>query len=118
MKRTSLPLHRRSFIALLGSAMMCPASAFTQPQPLSVIGVLVLGTPDPGPFLKGIREGLAALGYVEARNILLEIRSAEGRASRLPELAAELVRLNVDVIVSFQTPAAMAAKAATSESRS
>jgi ABC-type uncharacterized transport system substrate-binding protein len=53
------------------------------------------------------------LGYVEGQNIRFEFRSDEGKASRLPELAAELVRLKVDIIVAWFTPAARAAKQAT-----
>ena len=60
------------------------------------------------------RQGLRELGYVEGQNIVLEPRWADGRHERLPELAAELVRLRVDVIVSAATPASRAAKAATS----
>jgi putative ABC transport system substrate-binding protein len=108
-------MRRRDFTILLGSATAWPLAAQAQQQPLSIIGVLVLGTPDPRPFLQGIREGLSALGYAEGRNVLLEIRSADGRAGLLPELAAELVGLKVDVIVAFQTPASTAAKAATRE---
>ncbi len=64
-------------------------------------------------FIRGMRESLRRLGYVEGRNISLEVRSAEGQLDRLPALAAELVRLPVDVIVANQTPAAHAAKEAT-----
>jgi putative ABC transport system substrate-binding protein len=66
-------------------------------------------------FLKGFRESLKEAGYVEGRTIRLEVRSAGGRATLLPELAAELVRLKVDVIVTSLTPAAQAAKQATGE---
>jgi ABC transporter substrate binding protein len=60
------------------------------------------------------REGLRELGYKEGQNLLVEYRSAEGHYERLPDLAAELVRLNVDVIVATGTPAPNAAKRATS----
>jgi putative ABC transport system substrate-binding protein len=74
------------------------------------IGLLLVGGPELlGPF----REALADLGYVEGKNIQLEVRSAQGHYTRLPELAAELVRSRVDVIVAVQTPAAHAAKNAT-----
>src|SRR2546426_4035987 len=59
-------------------------------------------------------EGLHDLGYVEGKTIVIEHRSAEGKLERLPELAAELVRLKVDIIVTQGTPAAQAVKKATS----
>ena len=60
-----------------------------------------------------MRQGLRDLGYVEGRNVVIEIRDAEGEAERLPALAAELVALKVDVIVAPNTPQALAAKQAT-----
>ena len=62
-----------------------------------------------GPF----REALRDLGYAEGKNIQIEVRSAQSHVTRLPELAAELVRSKVDVIVAIQTPAVYAAKDAT-----
>ena len=59
------------------------------------------------------RQGLRELGYVEGRNFMIEYRSADGRRERFPELATELVRLKVDVILTRGTPAVMAAKNAT-----
>ena len=79
------------------------------------IGVLVLGSPDPEPFVKELRDALRKLGYADGRNIQLELRSAGGKASALPDAAAELVRRKVDVIVAWQTPSATAAKHATAE---
>src|SRR5207237_5575639 len=64
---------------------------------------------------KELREGLRELGYVEGQNIAFEFRSAEGKLDRLPELAAELVRLKVDVIVALYVPCALAAKQATQD---
>ena len=63
--------------------------------------------------VEGFWEGLRSPGYVEGRNIVVEHRSAEGRFDRLPELAAELVRLRVDVIVAVVTQASLAAPIAT-----
>jgi putative ABC transport system substrate-binding protein len=63
--------------------------------------------------LDALRKGLRDLGYVEGRNLVIEYRSADGRAERFPELASELVRLKVDLIVTRGTPAAMATKNAT-----
>ena len=63
--------------------------------------------------VNAFRDRLASLGYVEGQNLSLELRFTEGRSEQLPVLAAELVRLKVDVIVTITTPAALAAKAAT-----
>ncbi len=59
---------------------------------------------------KAFREGLRELGYVEGQNVVIEERSAEGKRDRLPELAAELVRLKLDVIFAFSSPAVKAIK--------
>ena len=72
-------------------------------------------TPNPEPLLEALREGLRDAGYVEGRNLRLEIRTADGRPDLQSEKAAELVRLKVDLIVTFFTPAALAAKHATRE---
>jgi putative ABC transport system substrate-binding protein len=65
------------------------------------------------PLFEAFREGLRELGWIEGRNLTLEVRAADGRYGRLPGLAAELVRLGVDVIFASSTPAAVAAKRAT-----
>jgi putative ABC transport system substrate-binding protein len=74
-----------------------------------------LTNPDPEPLLRALREGLEDAGYVEGRNLRLEIRSAAGKPDLQLERAAELVRLKVDLIVTFFTPSALAAKSATSD---
>lgn len=66
-----------------------------------------------GAFLDGLRQGLRELGWVEGRNIVIEARFAEGKTEQLPALAADLVRLKVDLIATSTTPAALAAKQAT-----
>ncbi|MEA3156242.1 MAG: hypothetical protein QOK44_3831 [Betaproteobacteria bacterium] len=71
--------------------------------------MLLTGNPDPEVFLKVFRDALEGIGYAEGRNIRLEVRSAEGNSSLLPEKAADLVRLKVDVIVASLTPAIQAA---------
>jgi len=76
------------------------------------LGVLS-GASAGSPVLEAFREGLRELGYVEGRNIIVEYRFAEGRTDRLPALAAELVRLKVDVIAAGPTPPALAVKKAT-----
>src|SRR5947208_12286225 len=79
------------------------------------IGALYIGLADAESFKKELVEGLRQLGHVEGKNIAFEFRSAEGKLDRLPELAAELVQLKVDVIVPLYVPSALAAKQATRE---
>jgi putative ABC transport system substrate-binding protein len=112
----SRSVRRRDFLALLGiTAALWPLASTAQDRSLSTVGVLVVGVPDPNAFLKAFREGLRETGYSEGQNIQLDIRSAEGKAERLPELAAELVRQKVHVIVGLSTPTVQAAKQATAE---
>ena len=107
---------RREFITLLGGAAAAwPVGARAQQRTVPTIGVLVLGNPDPEPFLKMFREGLQQLGYIEGQNIRLEFRSAGGKESLLADVAGELVRLRADIIVAYATPAVTAAKQATSK---
>ena len=109
-------MRRRELISLLGgTAVAWPFVARSQQVKLPTTGVLVLGLPPPQVFLKGLRDALRDAGYIEGGSIRLEIRSAEGKADLLAEKAAELVRLDVAIIVAYQTPAATAAKRATSE---
>jgi putative ABC transport system substrate-binding protein len=110
-----LLVKRRTFLVLIGAvAVAAPGTAAAQGRAFK-IGFLALGNPDPAPFVKGVGEGLRDLGYVEGQTVAFELRSANGRADRLASLAAELVSLKVNLIVAFQTPAATAAKRATSE---
>jgi len=107
-------MRRRKFIALLGGAAAMRALAAQAQQPkMPTIGALVIGNINPEQFWREFRQGLRDLGYVEGQNIRFEFRSAEGHLERLPELAAELVRLKVDIIVTWFTPTALAAKQAT-----
>src|SRR6202045_2260610 len=106
--------ERRQFIfALGGAAVAWPLTARAQQPKVPTIGVLVIGNISPEEFWREFRQGLRDLGYIEGQNIRFEFRSAEGQIDRLPELAAELVRLKVDVIVTWFTPTAVAAKQAT-----
>jgi putative ABC transport system substrate-binding protein len=77
------------------------------------IGVLLDTTPGRDSYVGAFLEGMRALGYVEGQNLIMEYRGAEGQYERLPDLAAELVRLKVDVIVTYGTPPSVAAKHAT-----
>ncbi len=108
-------MRRRNFIALLGGAAVWPLAARAQQFKLARIGALFIGLADAQSFKKEFQDGMRELGYVEGQNIAYEFRSAEGRLDRLPELAAELVRLKVDVIVALYVPCALAAKQATRE---
>jgi len=106
-------VKRRDFITLLGGAAVWPLAARAQQFKVVRIGALYIGLADAESFRNELREGLRDLGYVEGQNIAFEFRSAEGKLDRLPELASELVRLRVDVIVALYVPCALAAKQAT-----
>jgi putative ABC transport system substrate-binding protein len=109
-------MKRRQFIRLIGGAAVgWPLAARAQQPKVPTVGVLVVGAPGSEQFWRLFREGMRELGYIEGQNIRFEFRSDEGKISRLPELAAELVRLKVDIIVTWFTPAARAAKQATRE---
>jgi putative tryptophan/tyrosine transport system substrate-binding protein len=109
-------MRRREFITLVGSAAAWPlALRAQQVGKVPRIGYLSPGSASPGPlaYHDEFQRGLRELGYIEGRNIVIEYRFAEGKFDRLDQLAAELVRLNVDVIVSVVTQASLAAKNAT-----
>ena len=110
-------MRRREFITLLGgAAAVWPLPARAQ-QRAKVAHIGYLGLVSASwhtPRVTAFRAGLRDLGYVEGKDIVIEFRWAEGRYDRLPALAAELVRLNVDVIVTHTVPGAIAAKQATS----
>ena len=106
-------MKRREFLMLLSLAASRPVCGFAAST--ATIGVLAVGVPSPEEFLVSFREGLRDRGYIEGQNIQIDVQSAEGHADRLPELAAELVRRKVAVIIGFQTPTVTAAKQATTE---
>jgi putative tryptophan/tyrosine transport system substrate-binding protein len=108
-------LNRREIVTLLGGAAIWPMAATAQPlRKTPRIGVLLAGTPVSfSTRAKAFLEGLRDHGYVEGRTIAIEWRWAQDKAERLPELAAELVGLNVDALVTGGTPAAKALKSAT-----
>ena len=116
-------MQRRDFIRLFGGAAAAPwifrplAARTQESAKVRRIGFLgnstaALETNLIGPF----REGLRALGYEEGRNIVIEYRWAEGNDARFPALVAELLALNLEVLVTAGTPASLAIKKATTRS--
>jgi putative ABC transport system substrate-binding protein len=109
-------MWRRDFIAgVAGLAAAWPLVLRAQQSNVARIGVLYIGLADTESFKKELREGLRELGYMEGQNIAFEFRSAEGKLDRLAGLAAELVQLKVDLIVTLYVPPSLAAKHATRE---
>jgi putative tryptophan/tyrosine transport system substrate-binding protein len=107
---------RREFIAGLGGvAAAWPFVAAHAQQPaVPVIGFLSGAAPNPQAFrVRMVRQGLGEIGYIEGRNVAIEYRWADDQNDRLPELAADLVRHKVRVMVTLGLPAALAAKGAT-----
>src|SRR5258708_3182143 len=94
------PMRRRAFISLLGSAPAAwPLATTAQQRNLPVIGYLTATSVVPA-LLDEFRKGLDEQGYVEGRNVRIEFRAAEGKYNRLPAMAAELVALRADVLVT------------------
>jgi putative tryptophan/tyrosine transport system substrate-binding protein len=109
-------VKRREFITLLpGAAVWWPITAWAQQTGKGYrIGILeTIPASQNTANLDALRKGLRALGYIEGQNLTIDYRSADGVAERFPELASELVRLNVDLILTRGTPAAQSAKNAT-----
>jgi len=109
-------IARRKFLATLGGAAAWPLAARAQQaSKLPTIGFLGAATASvAGQWFAAFVKRLHELGWMEGRNVAIEVRWAEGRSERYAEIAAEFVRLNVDVIVTVGTPASLAAKQATS----
>jgi putative ABC transport system substrate-binding protein len=103
-------MRRRQALGILASIPAWPRESASQ-QGIPTVGVLVLT--DPGGFSALLKAGLREAGYLTDQQLRIEIRSADDDPARLPSLAAELVQLNVDVLVAYPTPAALAAKRAT-----
>ena len=108
-------MRRREFIQLVGNAPFCSFAAHAQQSgKVHRIGYLgVTSASDRPPLLDAFRQRLRELGWVEGQNIVIDYRFAEGRLDRLSDLAADMVRLKVDVIVSLGTQGVTAAKNAT-----
>jgi putative ABC transport system substrate-binding protein len=108
-------MRRRAFITLIGGAAVCwpLAAQAQQSEKIWRVGVLETTAAERNATnLFALKQALLELGYVEGRNLAMEYRSANGRAERFEELAAELVRLNIDVILARGAPAILAAKKA------
>jgi putative tryptophan/tyrosine transport system substrate-binding protein len=104
-------VKRREFIGLVGGAVAWPLTASAQQQgKIVTIGILAI---EPWPPIDTFRRALHDLGYIEGKNVRFEYRYAKGDNERLPELANDLVGLNVDVILTWGTDAVLAAKQAT-----
>lgn len=112
-------MDRRTFLltSLAGAVATPVAAGAQQPAKVSRVGYLSQLSPSDPTYASlrdALLQGLREQGYVEGRTITIEWRFAEGSESRLPKLAAELVRLNVDLLFAEATPSALAAKKATS----
>src|SRR5262245_62514470 len=109
-------MRRREFITLVGAgAVAWPLAARAQ-QAQKVARIGFLGSTFASPWksrVEAFQSGLHDLGYVEGKNIAIEFRWAEENYDQLPLLAAELIRLNVDVLVTYGTPGSLVAKNAT-----
>src|SRR5207342_2368066 len=106
--------NRRAFIGSVAGALLASPAVTLAQQPAHGARIGYLGNVAGGTNFEALRRGLRELGYVEGRNLTIESRWAEGMTDRHPAQAAELVRLKVDLIVTSNTPAALAAKQATS----
>ena len=107
-------MDRRVFIGSLAGGLLATPLAVEAQSAGKVPRIGYVGTRTPSDFgLDAFRQGLGELGWVENRNIVIEYRFAEGRLDRLPDLAAELIRLKVDILVTHSTPGAVAGKNAT-----
>src|SRR5262245_6528894 len=113
--RMATYIRRREFIVTLGSAAAAwPLAARAQKSDkIARIGYLSAANPRSAPNFAAFEQRLRELGYIDGQNIVIEYRDAEGEMDRLPDLAADLVRLDVNVIVTTTDPATRAAKRAT-----
>ncbi|QOZ12566.1 ABC transporter substrate-binding protein [Bradyrhizobium sp. CCBAU 51765] len=109
-------MKRRDFVTLLSAAVVAlPLAAHAQQPAVPRVGYVWSGARGTDVYYQtGFRQGLADLGYVVGRNLLLEERYADGKPERVPALIAELLKLNVDVLVTPGTPTSQAAQRATS----
>ena len=97
---------RCRFLITAGALLAAPLPGLAQQPAATIPRIGFLGVSTPAARVDAFRAGLRDLGYVEGKNIVIEFRFAQGQYDRLPELAAELVRLKVDVIVTHTAPGA------------
>jgi putative tryptophan/tyrosine transport system substrate-binding protein len=102
-------MQRREFIALFASAATSWPLAARAQQPGRMWRIGIIAHSFDNKSADAFREVMRELGYVEGQNVILELRYAEGKAERFREFAEELVRLKVDIIIVYTTPAALAA---------
>jgi putative tryptophan/tyrosine transport system substrate-binding protein len=105
-------MNRRAFVTALGAVLAAPRASEAE-QAAWRIGYLGSSPSVTAQFIEAFQQGLREFGYVDGQNIAIEYRSDDGNPDRLPALAAELVRLKVDVLVASTNPRAVAAKKAT-----
>jgi putative ABC transport system substrate-binding protein len=110
-------MRRRELVLGLtaGAAAFRPLASLAQERKLPAIGVLVIGGPLYRSRFNTFRDELDELGHTDREDIRIEVRSADGNIARLPELAAQLVRDKVDILVAYGTPSVLAAQQATSD---
>jgi putative ABC transport system substrate-binding protein len=107
-------MRRRDFIRTVAASLAAlPGASLAQRKAMPVVGYLHFATPDYMPSADAVFQGLKEAGYVPGQNVAMEYRWAEGHYDRLPALAADLIKLDVDLIIAFGPPSAKAAKSAT-----
>jgi putative ABC transport system substrate-binding protein len=110
-----MTMKRREFITLLGGAAVAwPVAARAQQAAMPIVGVLYgVSVVEWAGRMVAFHQGLGETGFVEGRNVAIEYRWGEGRDERFAEIAAEFIRLKVDVILTYATPSSVAARNAT-----
>src|SRR5262245_65937337 len=112
---TSMMDRRRFLLTSLASVLAVPLATDAQPPKGAKIAILSTGNPRSAAIYQAFEQRLRELGYVEGQNLVIEFRNAEGRNERLPGIAAELVRLKVDLVVVATDPATRAVKKASAK---